>query len=169
MNALRTLAAALFALVIVLAPQAAFAATGAGQTSVTLLRSLSMVRTADLEFGALVPSAISGTATINASTDLRSTSGGVVGASGGATGAAKFTAAGAVGVIAIFLPPSTITISNGSGGTMTIDAITLNGASDRIFPLGGTIDVALGGRLTVAANQPEGSYSGTFALTVLYL
>jgi Domain of unknown function (DUF4402) len=151
------------------APTTASAAGSSAQGKAVTLRPLSLVKTADLEFGSLIPSATAGTAIVDASTDVRSVSGGVIGAGGSAPTAAKFTAAGLINVIAFITLPTSITLTRVSGTqTMTVDNITSNGPTLRLFPGSATIDVRVGGRLNIAANQVAGSYSGSFDVTVIY-
>jgi Domain of unknown function (DUF4402) len=151
-------------------PAAASAAGSSAQASAVTLRPLSLVKTADLEFGSLIPSATAGTAIVNASTDVRTVAGGVIGAGGATPRAARFTAAGVFNVIALITLPASITLTRGGGTeTMTVDTITSNGPTLRLFPGSATIDITVGGRLNVGANQVAGSYAGTFNVTVIYL
>lgn len=146
----------------------AFAGTGSATGNATLVAPLSVVKTDDLDFGGLISSATAGTATINASTDARTTAGGVTPA-GGSPMAAHFTAAGRVGAIALIALPASILLTRGGGSeTMTVGSISSNGATLRLFPATGVIDVAVGGTLNVAANQVAGNYAGTFTINVLY-
>ena len=147
---------------------AASAGTGSGAGTATLVAPLSVVKTDDLDFGGLISSPTAGTATINASTDARTTAGGVSPAGGSPT-AAHFTAAGRIGAIALISLPASITLTRGGGSeTMTVSSISSNGATLRLFPGTGTIDVAVGGTLNVAANQVAGNYAGTFTVNILY-
>jgi len=158
------------ALVTALATSPAQAATRAANATVTTVRPLSLTKTADLEFGSIIPSATAGTVTIDATTNARTRTGGTVLATGATPGAASFTAAGLVGALALISLPASITLTRGGGTeTMTVNNITTNGATTRLIPLTATIDVTVGGRLNVGANQVAGSYSGTFNLTVIYL
>ncbi len=150
-------------------PGASLAASGSGVASAVTLRPLSVVKTDDLEFGTLVASPVAGTATINATTDARSTAGGVLAATGALPSAAHFTAAGVSGAVALIALPGSIVLTRGGGTeTMTVTAISSNGPTLRLFPGTATIDVAVGGTLNVAANQVAGAYSGTFTVNVLY-
>ena len=147
---------------------AAIAGTGSGTATVTTVRPLSVVKTDDLDFGKLIASATAGTATINASTDARTTSGGVT-AAGGTPFAAHFTAAGVINAIALIALPGSIVLTRGGGTeTMTVTSISSNGPTLRLFPGTATLDVAVGGTLNVAANQVAGNYSGTFTVNVTY-
>jgi hypothetical protein len=147
---------------------AASAATGAGIGTATTIAPLSVVKTDDLDFGNLIASGTAGTASVNASTDARTTSGGTTPA-GGAPMAAHFTAAGQIGAIALIALPGSITLTRTTGPeTMTVSSISSNGPTFRLFPATATIDVAVGGTLNVAANQVNGTYTGTFTVNILY-
>jgi hypothetical protein len=146
----------------------ASAATASATATGTLVSPLAVVKTDDLDFGGVIPSATAGTATINPSTDARTTSGGVAPA-GGSPSAAHFTAAGRIGAIALISLPASITlIRSGGAETMTVTGISTAGGTLRLFPGAGTIDVAVGGTLNVAANQVGGTYAGTFTVNILY-
>lgn len=163
-------AAAAFAMVVMtfVGVSGAAAATATSAGSATLVAPLSLVKTEDLDFGSLIASGTAGTATVNASTDARTTAGGVTSA-GGTPMAAHFTAAGRVGALALIALPAAIVVTRGGGiETMTITSLSSNGATIRVLPLTGTIDVAVGGTLNVAPNQAAGAYTGTFMVNVLY-
>lgn len=160
---------AALALLAIGMPTAAQAEVASATATALTLRPLSLVKTADLEFGSLIPSATAGRATIDANTNVRTVTGGVTGATGATPQAAEFTAAGVFGVVALISLPSSFTITR-SGGTetMSVTNITTNGGIGRPFLGAGTIDIRIGGRLNVGANQAPGVYSGTFSLTVNY-
>ncbi|MEM1105666.1 MAG: DUF4402 domain-containing protein [Pseudomonadota bacterium] len=63
--------------------------------------------------------------------------------------------------------PSSVAISNGNGGNMTVNAFAGSKASGTLS-LGGTDSFNVGGTLNVAANQATGEYTGTFTVTVEY-
>ncbi|MEL6568816.1 MAG: DUF4402 domain-containing protein [Pseudomonadota bacterium] len=63
--------------------------------------------------------------------------------------------------------PSSISISNGNGGTMTVNNFTGSKANGTLST-GGTDSFDVGGTLNVAANQATGEYTGTFTVTVEY-
>lgn len=138
--------------------------------TVTTIRPLSLVKTDDLEFGTLIASPVAGTVTINATTDARTTTGGVTAAPGAVPSAAHFTAAGLVNAIALVTLPTSIVLTRASGTeTMAVTAITSNGGAVRVLPNPAVIDITVGGTLAVGVNQVPGTYSGTFNITVLYL
>jgi hypothetical protein len=156
------------AVVFTLSPGAAVAATAGATANVVTLRPATMVRTDDLDFGALIASATAGTVKIDPSTDARTTTGGVS-VAGGAPSAARFVATGVVGLFGtIGLPGSITLVRSGGTETMTVSAVTTNGPTVRLFTGTPTLDVRVGGTLNVGANQVGGNYSGQFNVTVFY-
>lgn len=137
--------------------------------SVGVVTPLSLTKVQDLEFGGFSASATSGRIFINAYTDGRSSTGGVT-LLGGTTSAAKFLSYGYRGqTISILRPSTAITLTRiGGGATMTMDQFTLNGGALRSVKTDGVVDVRVGCRLNIAANQMGGSYAGSFTLTVEY-
>ncbi len=155
------LAAALFA-----SPAAAevVPATSRG----VVLNPLSVVNTSDLDFGTLVSGTAAGTATVNPTTGLRTASGGTVTA-GGAPQAATFLATGVVNRVYILALGTSPVLTNGTGGTMPVSVLMLDGPALRLFGAGGVATIRVGGILNVGADQADGDYNGTFTLTVVYL
>lgn len=149
------------------------AGQGQGTLKTVVLGPVAMVNVTPLHFGGIIPAA-GGTVTINAQTGLR-TSAGVVQA-GGTPSHARFVATGTPNrVVTLSLNPSPIVIVNGAA-SMSVNQlrVSINGGGPQ--PLGpnanlgplGVINYAIGGRLTVAANQAAGAYTGTFTLTMDY-
>jgi Domain of unknown function (DUF4402) len=152
----------------------AFAANQNGTVKTTALGPVSMVNTAPLDFGNIIPAA-GGTVTINAQTQAV-TYVGVTSAGGGTISTAKFVATGTPNAtVTLTLDPSPIVLTSGAN-SMTVNQIrvSINGGGPQ--PLGpnpnlgpiGVINFAIGGRLNVGANQPAGSYTGSFMLTMDY-
>jgi Domain of unknown function (DUF4402) len=151
-----------------------------GQIQVTLLDRLSLVKTADLEFGTLVASATAGTVTVS-TLGIRSVTGGVTPA-GGTVSAAGFAGYGrrTQQVIILFGAPSILITRVGGTQAMTVNNFTVNpvGGSGltqlgnsgrhRISSATGLFDFTVGARLNVGANAVPGDYVGTFNVTVNY-
>ncbi|WP_221791843.1 DUF4402 domain-containing protein [Aquisediminimonas sediminicola] len=137
--------------------------------SVGVVTPLTLTKVHDIEFGGFSAGATSGRIFINAYTDGRSSTGGVT-LLGGTTSAAKFLSYGYRGqTISILRPATAITLTRvGGGATMTMDQFTLNGGALRSVKTDGVVDVRVGCRLNIAANQLGGSYAGSFTLTVEY-
>lgn len=133
-----------------------------------VLNPLSVTNTEDLDFGDLSSGVATGRAIVDANTDALSTTGGVT-ALGGTPNAAVFYAAGTLNrVFIVQIPNGSITLSNGSGGTMTVSNWTTNGPVSRNLGPTGVAVIRVGGRLNVGANQASGTYTGTFTVTVIY-
>ena len=122
----------------------------------------------DMDFG-FVTVTTAGTATIDSNTDAISTTGGVLFA-GGLPHAALFAAISpSKTVVHIRLPRQPVTLTRvGGTETMTVDTWTINGAETRNVVAHEMFEFKVGGTLHVAANQTEGTYVGTFDVTVNY-
>ena len=141
---------------------AANAATATATAKAKILRQVTVTNTSDLQFGIIVTAP-------SASTVVVSTAGGrtcgAVLVCTGATTAAGFTIAGTTGQVVTVSVPTSATLTETGGATMTASLTTppatiLLAASAGAFSVGGT--------LAVAANQQDGDYSGTFVATVNY-
>lgn len=139
-------------------------ATGRG----IVLNALNLTNTQDLDFGDLSSGVTTGRATVIATTNALTVTGGVT-PLGGTPRAAVFYAAGTINRIFIVqIPNGSITLTNGSGGTMTVSNWTTNGPTNRNLGATGVAEIRVGGRLNVGANQASGTYTGTFNVTVVY-
>lgn len=132
------------------------------------LQPLSIVNLSDLEFGSLIAGDSSGTVVINPANDARTTSGGVTAGSTGGAAARFLTFGGPLQFISITRGPLPVLRREGGTETMNVNQLTLNGPTFRFLNEAGLLDLRVGGRLIVAANQAPGQYSGTFEITVTY-
>ena len=142
------------------------AAPPAGQAE--LLKSLTLTKLADMDFGDLGVAG-AGTAVINPVTDTMTTSGGVL-PLGGAPHAAQFRGvASGNSVVNIRIPTKSVQLTR-IGGTETIllDNFTLDGQSKRAMAQAGVFTFKVGGTLRPAAGQADGTYTGTFDITIQY-
>lgn len=147
----------------------AHAAPGAASGKAVIVAPLSVVASGNLDFGSLVSGPTTGTVTINPTTGARTTTGGVTG-TGAAFQPATFVAAGIINrLMVIAIPGSPITLTNGTGGSMTVSNWQLDGPTIRLMPGTGVATLRVGGRLNVGANQAAGDYSGSYSITVVYL
>ena len=122
-----------------------------------------------MDFGALFPSASAGTATIDPYTGSVSVAGGVTPGPGPTT-AARFTGAGTRRApVIIRLPKNPITLTR-SGGTetMTVSNWTLDGNTTRQINAFEAFEFRVGGQLNIGPNQADGTYVGSFDVTVIY-
>lgn len=163
--------AALFALVLLamLAPARAEAATTSGSGEATIVTPLSLVNTAPLSFGNIIPSASAGTVTVDEYTAARTFTGGVT-LAGGTVSAARFQGlTSPPSHLKIDIPNGSITLTDPvSGATMTVDSFKLNGDKNNWVAANSFFEFQVGARLNVGANQTPGVYEGTFEVTVTY-
>jgi hypothetical protein len=156
---------------MLLAPGKANAATMSSTVQLTIVAPFTVVKIADLEFGALMPSAAAGTVVINPTTGARTTTGGVTGASGSYFPAHFATAGSPNQHITIRLPNSNRTLTRvGGGATMTARTFRRDNTPPVSARLdaNGNFEFRVGATLNVGANQMPGRYVGSFDVEVNY-
>ena len=131
-----------------------------------ILIPLTLTKVADLEFGTVVESSTSGTVTIPADGSARTFTGGVTPVGSPVPARAQFAGAGTPGeLVNIFLaPPANLKDANGDTVpiSMNLESTSVTIDSTHAFFVG------VGGTITVAANQPDGDYNGTFTVLAQY-
>lgn len=168
----------IFALAIgVSVPVAAQVATA--KVSAITIRPLSVVKTADLDFGNMIAPTANATMTVNTADGSISTTGALIRAGGTPSRANFIVFGGPIQIINVSIPTS-ITLKRTAGGNTQLDKMTLDqmaiGNGNRNFGtnvrglLGvtGIYNLTVGGRLNVKAGQKIGTYAGTFNMTVIY-
>lgn len=147
------------------------APTGASppaQATAKVASPITMTAVKDLDYTTLVVTG-AGTATINASTEAMTTTGGVQRVAGTPSAAHFEIIASRFAILLVRAPTSTLTLTRfGGTETMTVSNWTMNSGLIRIIPANGVLDIAVGGRLNVNANQAEGLYTGQFTILVDY-
>ena len=148
-------------------PAPALAApTDSADAEALILLPLSITKVDDLEFGTVIPSSSSGTVSIAADGSGQSVTGGVTPVPSGTASRALFAGAGSAGQqVNIFLaPPASLSDGNGHSVPISLSleksVVTID--ATRAFFVG------IGGTVTVAANQAEGTYTGTFTVLAQY-
>jgi hypothetical protein len=173
-NAVKSLALITFAFGSISLTLNAHATAQAGASaSVTVIKALTIMKATDLSFGKIATGSLGagGTVTISAgASGDRSQSGPLFLAAGDVGSSAQFTVNGEPNANISVSIPSEITLTkSGGGGSMTVSSVqssatggiaTLTGLGEYSFFVGGT--------LTVANNQTDGSYTGTFVVGVDY-
>lgn len=160
----------LCALLMLLCPAGARAAPVSANSTgkATILRPLSVLKQADLDFGELVVSG-AGTAVMDPVSGAMTTTGAVT-PTGAPGHPAQFTATGSKNSIVIIQVPNSPATLTRVGGTetMTVSNWTLDGPVNRKIPVNNAFNFSVGGTLNVAAGQVEGTYTGTFTVRVNY-
>jgi len=133
-----------------------------------ILLPSSFIALQDLDFGMLSVTT-AGTAILDSDTEALTTTGGVL-IAGGSPHAARFEAVTPTNhIVKISLPKKAVTLTRvGGTETMTVDTWTLNGASTRNVVAHQAFEFKVSGTLHVNANQVEGTYAGTFDVTINY-
>ena len=157
-------------------PGSARAGTYAGDAQIAVVTPLSLVRVENLDFGRIIAGNVAGTVTISP-TNARTATGGAIPV-GSDFQVARFAGMGTQGRrVRIQISPNTVTLT-GPGPSMTVTNLLIgpaptllqngNSGNYRIQPANGIFWFTVGGRLNVGANQPSGTYSGAFSVTVDY-
>lgn len=127
-----------------------------------------LTNTRGLEFGRFV-AGTGGTITVSP-TGVRSRTGGIVLLNSPSVGQAGFNVGrssngGSNKAVSISVPANGSIRLNSGGNSMAVNSFVNNPATILAVPTGGTT-LSIGATLTVAPNQPPGTYSGSFPLTV---
>lgn len=145
----------------VMGAHAANAATASADAKANILQQVTVTSDgSDLDFGTIVSGASAGTVAVNAA-GAASCSASIV--CSGSTTAAGFNVSGTSGATVDVSTDATVTLT---GPTDTMSASLTPSATSIV--LDGTDAFTVGGTLSVAANQADGAYVGSFDVTVSY-
>ena len=136
-----------------------------------ILVPLTLTKIEDLDFGAVVPSALPGTVTINATTGARSITGGVTGVPSNIGQRAYFAGAGSANQLVLVAvdPPLELTSTTNPTDKVTVLAMPLQGSPLKtVDPVTRSFFFGVGGIILVGANQAEGVYEATFDVIASY-
>ena len=131
-----------------------------------ILIPLTLTKVADLEFGTVIESSAPGSVIVPPDGTLPSVSGGVTAVASAPASRAQFAGAGTPGqLVNIFLaPPANLKDANGDllPISMSLESSNITINSSHAFFVG------VGGTVNVAANQPDGDYTGVFTVLAQY-
>lgn len=160
--------AGLAAALILPAPAYAAGATSPIRAHAAVLHPLSLVLKGDLDFGTIAVAG-AGSVVIEPNANVMTTSGGVVPLGGSPTAATFIGAAGSASVVIIRIPRQPIVITRAGGTeTMSVRDFTLQGQDKRTLARRESFEFRVGATLNVPANQVDGTYAGSFDVTVHY-
>ena len=165
-------AVAMFAAV----PSPTRAAPATGEAQIVIVAPLTFINNEDLNFGRIIPAHVAGTVSIS-ETNKRTTTNGIVPV-GNDYQAAQFAGLAAQDQrVTIRISPTVISLI-GPGPAMTVDIFAIgpeaslaqigNSPNYRVVRADGIFQFAVAARLHVGANQPAGTYSGSFTATLDY-
>jgi spore coat protein U-like protein len=170
MKSARALAASTSLAAALLAPAPAHAAGAVpvAKASIGVLHPLTLVLKGDLDFGTIARTG-AGTVVIDPDTNIMTTTGGVVPLGGLPTAATFIGAAGSASVVIIRIPNGSIPITRvGGSETMLVSNFKLQGQNKRNLARQESFEFRVGATLNVGAAQVDGTYVGTFDVTVQY-
>ncbi len=142
-----------------------FAADADGTAGAIIIAPLQVASVTDLYFGTIAPS-LTAADTVIVSAAGAKTCGAELTCLTEDHTAAQFDVTGEADITYTITLPTSISLSNGAGGSMTVDSFTGSKASGTL--VAGADSFTVGGSLGVAANQATGSYTGTFTVAVEY-
>ena len=162
------LAALLLPAAAVAAPPQQFAPNKNSTGTAKVILPAQITKLYDMDFGFVTVTG-AGTAIVDSNSGNVTTTGGVLFA-GGLPHAALFEAVSpSKTVVHVRLPNKGVNLTRvGGTETITLDSWTMNGAATRNVTAHETFQFSVGGTIHVAANQVEGTYTGTFAVTIDY-
>lgn len=157
-------------------PTPVMAATAPANAEVSVVRPLSFIKVDDLNFGKVVPSTIAGQVTLTP-TGARTATNGIV-LVGNTHQPASFAGDGTVNqLVDISLGSNTINLT-GPGPSMQVNTFVIGSTPTavltttptrfRITSATGIFQFPVGATLAVGANQPPGTYTGTWNITLQY-
>ena len=147
---------------------APIAASPRAQAEVLLVKPLTLVRVADMDFATLAVTT-GGTATIDPFSGNMTVSGGLLHL-GGTPSPARFAgSASKQSVVNIKIPKQPLLIRRvGGTETLSVSNFTLDGQDKRAMAQQQSFTFAVGARITVPAGAVEGLYTGEIDVTVQY-
>lgn len=172
----KIIACALVASGLVVGAPAAFAdastSTATANSSLTVIRPLTVTKNTDLVFGRIVEPRSGGTGTVSIANTSNSVvaGSGAVALSGITTSRAVFTVDGEGGQVVTVNMPSAFNLTKGSDSiTVTLSpdfgsTVTLSNA----LAAAGSKTLNVGGSFSLPDTQASGAYAGTFDVTVAY-
>lgn len=140
------------------------AGSNSRQTSITVtatvLAPLTLAKNADMDFGTLI---VGGAGTVVLSPSGILTPSAVITPLAGTPAAAQFAANGAAGSSYAFSLPGSVVLSNGTGGSLTVDTFTTDKPQSGTFPATGSQPVLfnVGGTLHTTGTEPDGLYQAS--------
>jgi spore coat protein U-like protein len=147
-----------------LLPAAALAATATGHASVTIVAAIAVSEIAPMDFGTVGVTKAGGSVVLSP-TGTRS--GPATYSFDGASRPGQFTVAGTPNA-AVAISFSSGDAVNGPGPAMALGSFTHNAGRAPALNSAGSLSLAVGATVTVGAQQPYGSYAGTYTVTVNY-
>lgn len=144
----------------------AVAATATSNVSAAIVPAITITKNTDMDFAEVVAGGSAGTVVLSTAGARSATGGASLGNSTG-TAAAGFTVSGDPSSTYSISLPASATITS-APNTMTVNTFTSSPSGTGTIGVGGTQALSVGATLQVGASQAQGTYTGTFDVTVAY-
>lgn len=155
--------------VVVLFAVRATAANVDLDASLSISTPISIAETIQLSFGTFASGGTAGTVTSEGRSSLRSATGGVTLDASDEGSGGQFLITGTLDATFTWsVSESTVDLTNGTGGTMTITSFNLEAPAPLNVSGLGQRWRWLSATLAVGANQSSGTYSGTYTVNAIY-
>ena len=148
----------------------AASAVGTGTATATIIDQVKVTQKTPMNFGNLLSSTSEYTVTLNAANSGRASSDSDVSLVGGGTvSAGEITISGQSGLSVTASIGSSAKLKNGSN-ELTLDNFTVSGITlgQSTTLTNSSLTFKVGGKLTVPASAPAGTYTGDYTVTVSY-
>ena len=138
--------------------------------SLILMPQLGIEEVSPLNFGSMqLVAGMGGRVRVDPATGLRTLISGSVNLANSSPSQGHFRIAGIANSAITISLPSSVTVYNKGGATMTAENFTRHPATPNpVIESSGYLDINVGGDLVVSTNQASGSYSGSYMITVNY-
>jgi hypothetical protein len=162
------------ALVRCVAIGAAFCAVPAyalpGATQAQIVNPVTVVNTAPLDFGRVIPGGVQSRLRVPATSDTIAVTAGTAIPAGGTVSRARFDVIAPPLTLVLVSLPATTQLTRVSGTEqLLVDQFQQSGGAIQLMGLSGQYSFFVGGRLRVDPGQATGRYQGTFTVTVNFL
>ena len=144
-------------------------ATATASATATIITPITIIKTADMNFGNVAVSATTAGTAVLAPAGTRTTggAGGVtLPATTGTVSAASFTVSGQGGYTYAITLPTSCVITDGASHNMTVNAFTSSPSATGTLSVGGTETLNVGATLNVTAGQASGLYTNATGVPV---
>ena len=165
---LATAAAAAFVIATPAFAQAGPQTNATANADAVIVTPISIIKTADLNFGRIAADTAASTVTIDVSGNRTSSNPNVLIAAGSSPTAAAFTVTGEPGLAYTPTFQTTPIALNGPTGSTPMSASLAGLADSFTLDSSGNAHITVGGVLSVGANQTAGAYHGTLQVNVQY-
>ena len=147
-------------------PAQAFAVSTIATINVTVARFLSIANVTSLDFGTISASSTAGSVVVDAS-GSRFTTGGVTINPSGSFNPARFVIEGKPDANFSLKLPDSVELRDGNGNTILVEKFQIDNPEGNLDS-SGSMEIKIGGKINLDANQKSGDYSGVMVVELNY-